>query len=227
MSPMHNSSGAEYTQALNLVPMVVEQSARGERAYDIYSRLLKERLIFLVGPVEDNVANLIVAQLLFLESENPDKDINLYINSPGGSVSAGLAIYDTMQFIKPSVGTMCVGQAASMGALLLAGGEAGKRFCLPHSRVMIHQPLGGFQGQASDIDIHAKEILKARERLNQILANHTGQSLEQVAKDTDRDNFMSADDAQAYGLIDAVLADRMDASKLFSEGASGADDDND
>lgn len=227
MSPMHNSSGAEYTQALNLVPMVVEQSARGERAYDIYSRLLKERLIFLVGPVEDNVANLIVAQLLFLESENPDKDINLYINSPGGSVSAGLAIYDTMQFIKPSVGTMCVGQAASMGALLLAGGEAGKRFCLPHSRVMIHQPLGGFQGQASDIDIHAKEILKARERLNQILANHTGQSLEQVAKDTDRDNFMSADDAREYGLIDAVLADRMDASKLFSEGAPGVDDDSD
>ena len=227
MSPMHNSSGAEYTQALNLVPMVVEQSARGERAYDIYSRLLKERVIFLVGPVEDNVANLIVAQLLFLESENPDKDINLYINSPGGSVSAGLAIYDTMQFIKPSVSTMCVGQAASMGALLLAGGEAGKRFCLPHSRVMIHQPLGGFQGQASDIDIHAKEILKARERLNQILARHTGQSLEQVAKDTDRDNFMSADDAKDYGLIDAVLADRTDASKLFSDGSSGGDADSD
>ena len=227
MSPMHNSSGAEYTQALNLVPMVVEQSARGERAYDIYSRLLKERVIFLVGPVEDNVANLIVAQLLFLESENPDKDINLYINSPGGSVSAGLAIYDTMQFIKPSVSTMCVGQAASMGALLLAGGEAGKRFCLPHSRVMIHQPLGGFQGQASDIDIHAKEILKARERLNQILARHTGQSLEQVAKDTDRDNFMSADDAKEYGLIDAVLADRTDASKLFSDGSSGGDADSD
>ena len=227
MSPMHNSSGAEHTQALNLVPMVVEQSARGERAYDIYSRLLKERVIFLVGPVEDNVANLIVAQLLFLESENPDKDINLYINSPGGSVSAGLAIYDTMQFIKPSVSTMCVGQAASMGALLLAGGEAGKRFCLPHSRVMIHQPLGGFQGQASDIDIHAKEILKARERLNQILARHTGQSLEQVAKDTDRDNFMSADDAKDYGLIDAVLADRTDASKLFSDGSSGGDADSD
>ena len=223
MSPMHNSSGAEYTQALNLVPMVVEQSARGERAYDIYSRLLKERVIFLVGPVEDNVANLIVAQLLFLESENPDKDINLYINSPGGSVSAGLAIYDTMQFIKPSVSTMCVGQAASMGALLLAGGAAGKRFCLPHSRVMIHQPLGGFQGQASDIDIHAREILKARERLNQILARHTGQSLEQVANDTDRDNFMSADDAKEYGLIDAVLADRTDASKLFSDGSPGGD----
>ncbi|MEM7466004.1 MAG: ATP-dependent Clp endopeptidase proteolytic subunit ClpP [Pseudomonadota bacterium] len=225
MSPMHNNSGAEYTQALNLVPMVVEQSARGERAYDIYSRLLKERVIFLVGPVEDNVANLIVAQLLFLESENPDKDINLYINSPGGSVSAGLAIYDTMQFIKPAVSTMCVGQAASMGALLLSGGAAGKRFCLPHSRVMIHQPLGGFQGQASDIDIHAKEILKARERLNQILANHTGQSLEQVAKDTDRDNFMSAEDAQNYGLIDAVLSDRGDASKLFSEDGSSANDD--
>lgn len=225
MSPMHNSSGAQHTQALNLVPMVVEQSARGERAYDIYSRLLKERVIFLVGPVEDNVANLIVAQLLFLESENPDKDINLYINSPGGSVSAGLAIYDTMQFIKPSVSTMCVGQAASMGALLLAGGAAGKRFCLPHSRVMIHQPLGGFQGQASDIDIHAKEILKARERLNQILANHTGQSLDQVAKDTDRDNFMSAEDAQSYGLIDAVLADRTDASKLFADGGGDADND--
>ena len=217
MSPMHNTSGAEHTQALNLVPMVVEQSARGERAYDIYSRLLKERVIFLVGPVEDNVANLIVAQLLFLESENPDKDINLYINSPGGSVSAGLAIYDTMQFIKPAVSTMCVGQAASMGALLLSGGAAGKRFCLPHSRVMIHQPLGGFQGQASDIDIHAKEILKARERLNQILAHHTGQSLEQVAKDTDRDNFMSAEDAKEYGLIDGVLSDRNDASKMFTD----------
>ena len=217
MSPMHNSSGAQHTQALNLVPMVVEQSARGERAYDIYSRLLKERVIFLVGPVEDNVANLIVAQLLFLESENPDKDINLYINSPGGSVSAGLAIYDTMQFIKPAVSTMCVGQAASMGALLLSGGAAGKRFCLPHSRVMIHQPLGGFQGQASDIDIHAKEILKARERLNQILAHHTGQSLDQVAKDTDRDNFMSAEDAKEYGLIDGVLSNRDDASKMFSD----------
>ena len=225
MSPMHNTSGAQHTQALNLVPMVVEQSARGERAYDIYSRLLKERLIFLVGPVEDNVANLIVAQLLFLESENPDKDINLYINSPGGSVSAGLAIYDTMQFIKPSVSTMCVGQAASMGALLLAGGAAGKRFCLPHSRVMIHQPLGGFQGQASDIDIHAKEILKARERLNQILARHTGQELDQVAKDTDRDNFMSAEDAREYGLIDAVLADRAEASKLFAESTGEAGND--
>lgn len=217
MSRTHNISGAQHTQALNLVPMVVEQSARGERAYDIYSRLLKERVIFLVGPVEDQVANLIIAQLLFLESENPDKDIHLYINSPGGSVSAGLGIYDTMQFIKPAVSTMCVGQAASMGALLLAGGAAGKRFCLPHSRVMIHQPLGGFQGQASDIDIHAKEILKARERLNEILAKHTGQSLEQVASDTDRDNFKSADEAREYGIIDAVLADRADASKMFSE----------
>ena len=195
-------------QALNLVPMVVEQSARGERSYDIYSRLLKERVVFLVGPVEDHVANVIVAQLLFLESENPDKDIHLYINSPGGSVTAGLAIYDTMQFVKPAVSTMCVGQAASMGALLLAGGAAGKRFCLPHSRVMIHQPLGGFQGQATDIDIHAREILSVRDRLNEILAAHTGQSIEQVAQDTDRDRFMSAHDAQAYGLIDSVLSTR-------------------
>lgn len=195
-------------QALNLVPMVVEQSARGERAYDIYSRLLKERVVFLVGPVEDYVANLIVAQLLFLESENPDKDIHFYINSPGGSVSAGLAIYDTMQFIKPAVSTMCIGQAASMGALLLAGGAAEKRFCLPHSRVMIHQPLGGFQGQASDIDIHAREILKARDRLNEILAHHTGQPLEKIATDTDRDRFMSAEEAAEYGIIDAVLARR-------------------
>ncbi len=195
-------------QALNLVPMVVEQTSRGERAYDIYSRLLKERVVFLVGPVEDNVANLIVAQLLFLESENPDKDIHLYINSPGGSVSAGLAIYDTIQFLKPDVSTMCVGQAASMGALLLAGGARGKRYCLPHSRVMIHQPLGGFQGQASDIDIHAKEILKARERLNQILSHHTGQSLEQIQQDTERDHFMSSDEAQEYGLIDKVLYNR-------------------
>jgi ATP-dependent Clp protease protease subunit len=194
--------------ALNLVPMVVEQSARGERAYDIYSRLLKERVIFLVGPVEDYVANLIVAQLLFLESENPDKDIHLYINSPGGSVSAGLAIYDTMQFIKPDVSTMCIGQAASMGALLLSGGAAGKRYCLPHSRVMIHQPLGGFQGQASDIDIHAKEILHARERLNEILAKHTGQTLDKIANDTDRDRFMSADEAAEYGIIDGMLAKR-------------------
>ena len=195
-------------RALNLVPMVVEQSARGERAYDIYSRLLKERVVFLVGPVEDYVANVIVAQLLFLESENPDKDIHLYINSPGGSVSAGLAIYDTMQFIKPDVSTMCVGQAASMGALLLAGGAAKKRYCLRHSRVMIHQPLGGFQGQASDFDIHAREILKARDRLNDILALHTGQPLEKIAADTDRDRFMSADEAVTYGIIDAVLAKR-------------------
>ncbi len=202
----------EEIRALNLVPMVVEQSARGERAYDIYSRLLKERVIFLVGPVDDHVANLIVAQLLFLESENPDKDIHLYINSPGGVVTAGLAIYDTMQFIKPAVSTLCIGQAASMGALLLAAGAAGKRFCLPHSRVMIHQPLGGFQGQATDIDIHAREILKARDRLNEILSKHTGQSVEKVAHDTDRDNFMSAEDAQAYGLIDGVLVKR-DAPK--------------
>ena len=195
-------------RALNLVPMVVEQSARGERAYDIYSRLLKERVIFLVGPVEDYVANVIVAQLLFLESENPDKDIHLYINSPGGSVSAGLAIYDTMQFIKPDVSTMCIGQAASMGALLLAGGAAKKRYCLRHSRIMIHQPLGGFQGQASDFDIHAREILKARDRLNDILALHTGQPLEKIAADTDRDRFMSADEAATYGIIDAVLAKR-------------------
>jgi ATP-dependent Clp protease protease subunit len=194
--------------ALNLVPMVVEQTSRGERAYDIYSRLLKERVIFLVGPVEDNVANLIIAQLLYLESENPDKDINLYINSPGGSVTSGLAIYDTMQFIKPNVSTMCVGQAASMGALLLAGGEKEKRYCLPHSRVMIHQPLGGFQGQASDIDIHAREILQARERLNKILSDHTGQTLESIKNDTERDNFMSAIEAKEYGLIDEVLEER-------------------
>jgi len=195
-------------QSLNLVPMVVEQTPRGERSYDIYSRLLKERVVFLVGPVEDNVANLIIAQFLYLESENPDKDIHLYINSPGGSVSAGLAIYDTMQFIKPDVSTMCVGQAASMGSLLLAGGAKGKRYCLPHTRVMIHQPLGGFQGQASDIDIHAREILKARELLNIILANHTGQSLETISKDTERDNFKSAEEARDYGLIDEVLSER-------------------
>jgi ATP-dependent Clp protease protease subunit len=194
--------------ALNLVPMVVEQTARGERAYDIYSRLLKERVVFLVGPVEDNVANLIVAQLLFLESENPDKDIHLYINSPGGSVSAGLAIYDTMQFIKPDVSTMCVGQAASMGALLLAGGAKNKRFCLPHSRVMIHQPLGGFQGQASDIDIHAREILKVRETLNEIMSMHCGKSMDEIQKDTDRDRFMSSEEAKLYGLIDDVLTER-------------------
>ncbi|WP_078120257.1 ATP-dependent Clp endopeptidase proteolytic subunit ClpP [Thiosocius teredinicola] len=190
---------------LGLVPMVVEQSARGERAYDIYSRLLKERVIFCVGPVEDHMANLIVAQLLFLESENPDKDVHLYINSPGGSVTAGLAIYDTMQFIRPHVTTMCIGQAASMGALLLAGGEKGKRYALPHSRVMIHQPLGGFQGQATDIEIHAKEILLIREKLNKILAHHTGQDLDRIGRDTDRDNFMSADQSVAYGLIDQVL----------------------
>ena len=194
--------------------MVVEQTSRGERAYDIYSRLLKERVIFLVGPVDDNVANVIVAQLLFLESENPDKDINLYINSPGGSVSAGLAIYDTMQFIKPDVSTMCIGQAASMGALLLAAGAEGKRYCLPHSRVMIHQPLGGYQGQASDIEIHTKEILKIRGQLNDILAVHTGQSVESIAKDTDRDNFMGPAEAKEYGLIDELLDSRKsDAGK--------------
>ena len=191
-----------------LVPIVVEQTARGERSFDIYSRLLKERIVFLCGQVEDYLANLIVAQLLFLESENPDKDIHLYINSPGGVVSAGLAIYDTMQFIKPSVSTMCIGQAASMGALLLAGGAAGKRYCLPHSRVMIHQPLGGFQGQASDIDIHAREILMVRERLNSILAKHTKQAIEKIRQDTDRDNFMSGEDALNYGLIDRVLENR-------------------
>lgn len=190
------------------MPMVVEQTSRGERAYDIYSRLLKERVVFLVGPVEDHVANVIVAQLLYLESENPDKDIHFYINSPGGSVSSGLAIYDTMQFVKPAVSTMCVGQAASMGALLLAGGADGKRYCLPHSRVMIHQPLGGFQGQATDIDIHAREILDARERLNQILAGHTGQSIDTIKQDTERDNFMGAEAAREYGLIDHVLAER-------------------
>ncbi len=191
-----------------LVPMVVEQSSRGERAYDIYSRLLKERIIFLVGPVEDYMANLVVAQLLFLEAENPDKDIHLYINSPGGSVTAGMSIYDTMQFIKPDVSTTCIGQAASMGALLLAGGAAGKRFCLPHSRMMIHQPLGGFQGQASDFEIHAREILTIRDRLNHILAEHTGQPLDVIAKDTDRDNFMSGDEAVKYGLIDHVAKKR-------------------
>ena len=204
---MHHSD----IQALNLVPMVVEQTPRGERAYDIYSRLLKERVIFLVGPVEDHVANLIVAQLLFLESENPDKDIHFYVNSPGGPVSAGLAVYDTMQFIKPDVSTMCVGQAASMGALLLAGGAAGKRYCLPHSRVMIHQPLGGYQGQATDIDIHAREILKARERLNQILVTHTGQSIDKIQQDTERDKFMSSEEAKDYGLVDAVLTTRSSA----------------
>ena len=195
-----------------LVPMVIEQTARGERSFDIYSRLLKERVIFLVGQVEDHMANLIVAQLLFLESENPDKDIHLYINSPGGSVSAGLAIYDTMQFIKPDVSTMCIGQAASMGALLLTGGAQGKRYCLPHSRMMIHQPLGGFQGQASDFDIHAKEIILVRERLNRIMAEHTGQPMKKIQKDTDRDNFMSGTDAVNFGLIDQVMFSRAVAS---------------
>jgi ATP-dependent Clp protease protease subunit len=208
MTQIRDNSNGMITKALNLVPMVVEQSARGERAYDIYSRLLKERVIFLVGPVEDYTANLVVAQLLFLESENPDKDIHFYINSPGGAVTAGLAIYDTMQFVKPDVSTLCIGQAASMGALLLAGGSAGKRYCLPHSRVMIHQPLGGFQGQAADIDIHAREILLIRERLNTILSRHTGQPLEKIQADTDRDNFMGANEAKEYGIIDEVLSSR-------------------
>ncbi len=195
-------------RALNLVPMVVEQTARGERAYDIYSRLLKERVIFAVGPVDDYMANVIVAQMLFLESENPDKDIALYINSPGGVVTAGLAIYDTMQFVKPDVSTICIGQAASMGAVLLAGGTKGKRFALPHARMMIHQPLGGFQGQAADMEIHAREMLYTRDRLNKILARHTGQSVDAIKKDTDRDNFMAAADAVTYGLIDNVLEKR-------------------
>ena len=193
---------------LGYVPMVIEQSGRGERAYDIYSRLLRERVIFLVGPVDDMTANVIVAQLLFLEADNPDKDISLYINSPGGSVTAGMAIYDTMQFIKPDVSTLCIGQAASMGALLLAAGEKGKRFCLPNSRVMIHQPLGGFQGQASDIEIHAKEILFLKEKLSQILASHTGQTLKKIATDTDRDNFLSAEQSVEYGMVDQVISKR-------------------
>lgn len=196
------------TQSTGLIPMVVEQTSRGERAFDIYSRLLKERVIFLVGPVDDHVANLVVAQLLFLESENPDKDIHLYINSPGGAVTAGLSIYDTMQFVRPDVSTMCIGQAASMGALLLAGGATGKRYCLPHSRIMVHQPWGGFQGQATDIDIHAREILLLRDRLNHILAKHTGQTVEKIAVDTERDNFMGAEDAVRYGLIDQVMSQR-------------------
>ena len=212
MTDSNPMNGAQNTQALNLVPIVVEQTARGERSYDIYSRLLKERVIFMVGPVEDYMANVIVAQMLFLESENPDKDIHLYINSPGGSVTAGLAIYDTMQFIKADVSTMCIGQAASMGALLLAGGAKDKRFCLPHSRVMIHQPLGGFQGQATDIDIHAREILLIREKLNLILSNHTGQPLDKIKNDTDRDNFMGAEEAKTYGLIDQIINQRNDAS---------------
>ena len=206
------NSRAIEPQGLGLVPMVVEQSGRGERAYDIYSRLLKERVIFLVGPVNDATANLVVAQMLFLESENPDKDIYFYINSPGGSVSAGLAIYDTMQFVKPDVSTLCIGQAASMGAFLLTAGAKGKRYSLPNSRMMIHQPLGGFQGQASDIEIHAKEILYLKARLNDMLAKHTGQSMEAIERDTDRDNFMSADESVNYGLIDKVLTSRNEAS---------------
>lgn len=210
MYKLNNLGSSVAPQAAGgLVPIVVEQTARGERSFDIYSRLLKERVIFLVGQVEDYMANLVVAQLLFLESENPDKDIHLYINSPGGSVTAGMSIYDTMQFIKPDVSTMCIGQAASMGALLLAGGAAGKRYCLPHSRVMIHQPLGGFQGQASDIDIHAREILSIRDKLNRVLAHHTGQPLSKIEQDTDRDNFLSPEQAVEYGLIDKVLTSRV------------------
>ncbi|MDA8362546.1 MAG: ATP-dependent Clp endopeptidase proteolytic subunit ClpP [Gammaproteobacteria bacterium] len=208
MNEFNRNPGALETRGLGLVPMVIESTGRGERAYDIYSRMLKERLVFLVGPIEDHMANLVVAQLLFLESENPDKDIHLYINSPGGAVNAGLAIYDTMQFIKPDVSTVCIGQAASMGALLLAGGAKGKRFCLPHARMMIHQPLGGFQGQATDIDIHAREILRVRERLNHILAGHTGQNLAKIEQDTERDNFMDGSEAMAYGLIDSVIEKR-------------------
>ena len=200
-----------YAAQSALVPMVVDQTSRGERAYDIYSRLLKERVIFLVGPVEDHMANLVVAQLLFLEAENPEKDIHLYINSPGGVVTAGMSIYDTMQFIKPDVSTICIGQACSMGAVLLAGGAAGKRHCLPHSRMMIHQPLGGFRGQASDIEIHAREILGIRQRLNEVLAHHTGQSIDVISKDTDRDNFMNAQEATEYGLIDSVITRRPSA----------------
>jgi len=200
--------GALNPQGLGLVPMVIETTGRGERAYDIYSRMLKERVVFLVGPVEDHMANLVVAQLLFLESENPDKDIHLYINSPGGAVNAGLAIYDTMQFIKPDVSTVCIGQAASMGALILAGGAKGKRFALPHARMMVHQPMGGFQGQASDIDIHAREILRVRERLNAILVKHTGRTLDQIKEDTDRDYFMDGGEARTFGLIDSVIEKR-------------------
>ena len=206
--PARESMTATDPQAIGLIPMVIETSGRGERAYDIYSRLLKERVVFLVGPVNDITANLVVAQMLFLESENPDKDIHLYINSPGGSVTAGLALYDTMQFIKPDVSTLCIGQAASMGAFLLAAGAKGKRFCLPSSRMMIHQPMGGFQGQASDIAIHAKEILSLRAKLNELMAHHTGQAIERIERDTDRDNFLSAQEAAEYGLIDKVLAKR-------------------
>ena len=214
MTGRNQNPGPMETIANTLVPMVVEQTARGERSYDIYSRLLKERVIFVVGQVEDHMANLIVAQLLFLESENADKDISIYINSPGGVVSAGLSVYDTMQFIKPDVSTICLGQAASMGALLLAGGAEGKRYCLPHSRMMIHQPLGGYQGQASDIDIHAREILLVRDRLNKILAKHTGQSVDTIENDTERDNFMDAATAKAYGLIDEVLDRRPEAATV-------------
>jgi ATP-dependent Clp protease protease subunit len=207
--PQDNGAEYEAPQNIGMIPMVVETSGRGERAYDIYSRLLKERVVFLVGEVNDHSANLIVAQMLFLESENPDKDINFYINSPGGSVTAGMAIYDTMQFIKPNISTLCIGQAASMGSFLLAAGEKGKRFCLPNSRVMIHQPMGGFRGQASDVEIHAREILYLKQRLNQMLAQHTGQSVETIERDTDRDNFLSADDAVKYGLVDQVLQKRI------------------
>jgi ATP-dependent Clp protease protease subunit len=215
MYKQHVMNQAQALEAAGgLVPIVIEQTARGERSFDIYSRLLKERVIFLVGQVEDYMANLVVAQLLFLESENPDKDIHLYINSPGGSVTAGMSIYDTMQFIKPDVSTLCIGQAASMGALLLTGGAKDKRFCLPHSRMMIHQPLGGFQGQASDFDIHAREILSIRDKLNKILSYHTGQPLEKVQQDTDRDNFLSAEDAVSYGLVDKVLTNRGAGSDL-------------
>jgi ATP-dependent Clp protease, protease subunit len=216
MKPMNFTKQMMEPQALGLVPMVIEQSGRGERAYDIYSRLLKERVVFLVGPVNEISANLIVAQLLFLESENPDKDIFFYINSPGGMVSAGMGIYDTMQFIKPDVSTLCIGQAASMGALLLAAGAKGKRYALPNSRVMIHQPMGGFSGQASDVEIHAKEILFLKGRLNEIMAKHTGQSIERIARDTDRDNFLSAEASVEYGLVDRVLASRVEAPNTAS-----------
>jgi ATP-dependent Clp protease protease subunit len=206
--PMTSEAGMTEPKGLGLIPMVIEQSGRGERAYDIYSRLLKERVVFLVGPVDEATANLVVAQMLFLESENPDKDVHFYINSPGGSIAAGMAIYDTMQFIKPDVSTLCVGMAASMGAFLLAAGAKGKRFALPNSTVMIHQPLGGFQGQASDIAIHAKYILALRERLNRLMAQHTGKSIEEIARDTDRDNFLTADEALTYGMVDKVLQNR-------------------
>jgi ATP-dependent Clp protease protease subunit len=208
MTDIGQRDGTANPLALGLVPMVIETTGRGERAYDIYSRMLKERVVFLVGQVEDQMANLIVAQLLFLESENPDKDIHLYINSPGGAVNAGLAIYDTMQFIKPDVSTVCIGQAASMGALILTGGAKGKRFALPHSRMMVHQPMGGFQGQATDFDIHAREILRVRERLNQIMVNHTGRTMDQIKDDTDRDYFMDGEEAKAFGLIDTVIEKR-------------------